>query len=206
MMLGWLRSQALRPFYEADAGSTGSGDGSSTPPGAGQAEIASQASAQAAGGTTESADDRAARLERELTETRKEAAKYRVTLRSQEQAQTEAQRKAAEESGQFKTLYEQAQAKLAEVEQAQAKAAQDAARAKAARDAGLSEDLADRLVGDTPEALLLDAKALAKRLVPTPPSTGATNPGAKRAGASEDEQIEAMFHGKGKQPKSGMRW
>jgi len=205
MMLGWLRSQALRPFYEADAGGSagsGTGDGSSTLSGTGQADSTSQASAQAAGGSSESAEDRATRLERELTETRKEAAKYRVEKRTQ----AEAERKAAEESGQFKTLYEQAQAKLAEIEQTQAKAAQDALRAKAAKDAGLSEDLADRLVGSTPAELLADAQALAKRLAPTPPSTGATNPGAKRAPSSEDEQIEAMFSGKGKARRSGMKW
>lgn len=175
-----------------------------------QAAVPQQPAAQAAAGATatgqaESAEDRLARLEHELTETRKEAAKYRTTLRSQEQQQQDAQRKAAEESGQFKTLYEQSQQKIAELERTQAAQAQADARRKAARDAGLSEDLADRLRGETPEELLADAKALAKRLQPAAPSTGATNPG-RRGDLSEDEQIEAMFKPGQRSQRSGMKW
>ncbi len=198
MMYGWLRSQALRPFYDADAGTAagaGAGDGVSTSSGAGQAST-SQTQAQAASGSAESTDLEV--LRRELAEARREAAKYRTERKT-------ADENALKEAGQFKTLYEQAQARIAEFEATTAKAERESLLRKVAKDAGLSEDLIDRLRGESEAELLVDAKALAKRLTPTPPSTGSTNPGARRGDPSEDEQIEAMFSGKGK-PKSGMKW
>lgn len=135
--------------------------------------------------TDETAEARFARLERELSDARKEAAKYRTSLRAEETAKAEAERKAAEEQGQFKGLYEKAQAEL--------KALQDAAAAreradllrKVAKDAGLDESLADRLRGDDEAALLADAKALAERMKPaTPASSGSPANGARSANQS----------------------
>lgn len=161
-----------------------------------QAGAETQPPAQAAGGSTESADLEA--LRKELKEARAEAAKYRTERKKADEA-------ALTEAGNFKTLYEQTQAELQSFKDQATKAERDALLRKAAKDAGLSEDLIDRLRGESEAELLADAKALAKRLAPTPPSTGATNPGAKRNGASEDEQIESMFS-KGKQRRSGMKW
>ena len=193
MMLGMLRSQALRPFYEADAGGSAgasvAGEGS-------QVDPTSQTPAQAAGGSTEGADLEA--LRKELKEARAEAAKYRTARKQADEA-------ALAEAGNFKTLYEQTQAELKALKDQATARERDGLLRKVAKDAGLSEDLIDRLHGESEAELLADAKALAKRLTPTPPSTGATNPGAKRAGASEDEQIESMFS-KGKQRRSGMKW
>jgi hypothetical protein len=87
-------------------------------------------------------------------------------------AQADAERKAAEESGKFKELYEAEIAKREQAE-AQAKAAQLAMlRAKVAKDAGLPDGLASRLLGETEEELAADAKELLKTLPkPTPPNT-----------------------------------
>lgn len=202
MMLGWLRSQALRPFYDPDTGGTAAGGA-----GGSQADPPAPAPVPATGGTAqETAEQRLARIEKELGDTRKEAANYRTRLRAQEEADAEAKRKAAEESGQFKTLYEQAQAKLAEAAKQQAERERADLLHKVAKDAGLSEDLIDRLRGETEAELLADAKALAKRMAPTPPATGATNPGARRGPLSEDEQIAAMFEPGQKSRRSGMKW
>jgi alanyl-tRNA synthetase len=135
--------------------------------------------------TAETAEARLARLERDLADARKEAAKYRTSLRAEETAKAEAERKAAEEQGQFKSLYEKTQAEL--------KALQDAAAAReradllraVAKEAGLDESLADRLRGDDEAALRADAKALAERVKPAAP-TGAGSPanGARSANSA----------------------
>lgn len=161
----------------------------STPADPGQAPEPQQTAGQAPAGSTsppaadgESAEQKLARLERELADARKDAAKYRTNLRQQEQERAEAERKTAEEQGQFKALYEQAQADL--------KALQDAAAArergdllrKVAQAAGLDEAFADRLRGDDEAALLADAKLLAERLKPAAPaSAGSPANGARGA-------------------------
>lgn len=123
---------------------------------------------------------------KELKEARAEAAKYRKTVRDQETAAQEAQRKAAEEQGNFKTLYEQAQQKQAELQQRIEARERLDLQARVAKAAGLPDDLASRLQGATPEELAADAAALAKLLAPAapaqpqPPATGATNPAAGR--------------------------
>lgn len=176
--------KSLRPdrLFEADAGG-GTGGVGQDPAGSG---------AQAGSG-----DDRAAQLERELTE-------LRSKLTAREQAEAEAQRKAAEEAGNFKKLYEDAQTQLKAAQDAQAAQAAKQQRLAAASAAGLDAELADRLVGDTPEALAADAKKLAARLAPVAPSTGATNPGAARGAKTLEDRTNEAWAKRGK--RGGLRF
>jgi septal ring factor EnvC (AmiA/AmiB activator) len=159
-----------------------------------ETDVATQAAAdqtaqtQAAGATTTTTDspDLDA-LKKELAEARKEAAKYRTSLRSQEQAQQEAEAARLKEAGEFKALYEKEQAARAQLEAQVAQAQRAQQQLDAAIAAGLPPSMAPRLMGDTPEALAADAKALAELVKPPVPATGATNPaavrGAQQAGA-----------------------
>ena len=128
-----------------------------------------QADAPQAGATGDTAAE-LARLQKEIADLRKENAKHRTANR-------EAERKAAEEAGQFKTLYEQTMAELETLKADAAKRGREALLHRVAKTAGLPDDLADRLRGETEDELLADAKAMAKRLAVPAPSTGATNPG-----------------------------
>lgn len=137
----------------------------------------------------ESAAARLAILEKEVADARKEAAKYRTTLRQQEQAQEEAARKQAEEQGEFKRLYEETQAKLTALA-AEAEAAKlTALRLQVASELGLPQGLAERLRGTTPAEIKADADALlaAIRAAAPAPAAGAapapipaTNPATGR--------------------------
>lgn len=101
----------------------------------------------------------------------------RATKKSEEQqrrAQEEAERRAAEQQGEYKSLYEKTQAELEEV-RTQAKAAQLAAtRRLVAKELGISEKIAERLVGETEEELRADAEALLGEL-PKPQKPPAPN-------------------------------
>lgn len=162
----------------------------------GQASELQQTAGQAPAGATttekpdgETPEQKAARLERELAETRKEAAGYRTKLRAEEAAKEEAARKAAEEQGEFKQLYEQAQQQLAELEAARTKAERAQLLARIATEAGLDATLAERLRGEDEAALRADAKALAERLKPAAP----TDAGSPANGArSQQQQLPAF--------------
>lgn len=94
-----------------------------------------------------------------------------------EAAKAEAARKAAEEQGKFKELYEAAQARLAEAEQL-AKASELARlRAEVAHKLELPAPLADRLRGETADELEADAKVLLAA-IPKPASPTATDAAA----------------------------
>jgi hypothetical protein len=131
---------------------------------------------------------RLAILEKELKDARSEAAKYRTTLRSQEQAQADAAKKQAEEQGNFKALYEQAQA---DAQKAAALVAQYETRQRQqqiASELGLPLVLADRLRGDTPAELTADAQTLLdlikaqtpQSVQPLTPTNPAINPPSTR--------------------------
>lgn len=153
-----------------------------------------------AGGTQsqgETPERKAARLERELAEARKDAGNYRTRLRERERAEQEAQRQTAEQQGEFKTLYEQAQQRLQELEQAQAARERADLLRKVAKTAGLDpddDDLVSRLRGDDEEALLEDAKKLAARITPRvdpdkadkkPPANAGSTANGTRSGRTE---------------------
>jgi alanyl-tRNA synthetase len=186
-----IRSFGFHPFYEGDAG----GGAGGAPPAAAPAPAPAAAPAAAA-----ASPDRVAQLERELNDAR-------TKLTAREQAEAESARKQAEEQGNFKKLYEEAQAALTKAEQTRAAErateATKQAQLTAATAAGLDASLATRLVGDTPEALLADAKALAARLAPSAPGTGSTNPSATRGVATVEDQINSEW---AKRKKGGFRF
>lgn len=133
------------------------------------------------------ADDAAARLtilEKELTEARKDAAKYRTSLRTQETAQEAAAAAALVEQGKFKELYEKEQLARVALEAEVAKTTHGQAQLAAAIAAGLAPAMASRLVGVTAEELAADAKILADHFKVVPPSTGASNPANQRGNPS----------------------
>ncbi len=139
-------------------------------------------------------------LKAALEATRKEAADYRRKLREAEgklttaeraQADAEAQRLA--EQGEYKALYEKAQA---EAQAAAARLAQvefDQQRRDAAQAAGIAQ-LWQRLQGSTPEELAEDAKALAAMMQPAngqPARTAGTLPTPQpqgRKGLTDEER------------------
>ena len=95
---------------------------------------------------------------------RKENAKHRTDRKKAESDAQAAERKVAEEQGEFKKLYE---ATLAKVEAAEAKAKGlelDALKTKVAAAVKLPAGLAARLQGETEEELTEDAKVLAASL------------------------------------------
>lgn len=129
------------------------------------------------------ADDAATRLtalEKELKEARSEAAKYRTTLRSQEQAQADAEKAQLQEQGKYKDLLEKEQAARLALEAQVTAATHKQQQLDAAIAAGLPPSMAHRLVGSTAEELAADATALAAIVKPGAPAMSATNPAAQR--------------------------
>lgn len=85
-------------------------------------------------------------------------------LRKQFKAEAEAAR--AKEQGDFKALYEAAEARAAELESQLRKREYEALRAKVAAKHGLPAELAARLAGEDEGELEADAKTLAKLIAP----------------------------------------
>jgi len=112
-------------------------------------------------------------------------------------ARAEEQRKAAEAQGEYEKLYKAAQAEL-ESTQARARALELAAmRRDVAAKTGLPAALAERLQGDTPEALEADAKiilaALPKPAAPNLNSTGGAPPPAGDVSEEYRREMAARF-------------
>jgi alanyl-tRNA synthetase len=110
------------------------------------------------------------RLQKEIADLRKENAKHRT-------ANKEAERRAAEETGQFKTLYEQSTAELEQLRGEIARRDRETLLTKVASKHGLPDDLRPFITATDEAGMEEQAKTLAKRIAPAPPSTGATNPG-----------------------------
>lgn len=91
-------------------------------------------------------------------------------------AQAEAERKAAEEQGKWKELYEQTKTQAEQAQQEAAQVRLSSMRERIARTVGLPDALAARLQGDDEDAITADAKALAKLMPkPTAPNINATS-------------------------------
>jgi hypothetical protein len=140
-------------------------------------------------------------LKKELADARKEAAKYRTTLRTQETAQEAAAAAALVEQGQFKALYEKEQLARVALEAQVALATHGQAQLAAAIAAGLAPSMANRLIGTTPEELAADAKALAEHFKVAPPSIGSSNPANNRG-----QQQAAAFDPKHPPRLSSIDW
>ena len=128
----------------------------------------------------------AERLEREKRKRDEDAAK----------AKAQAEADAAIKNAEWQKLAELREKELAEARSllAQNKLADE--KRKAATKVGLPDAFASRLIGDTPEALEADAKALLETLpkAPKPSPGGITNPaGAETVGETDAEKRKRLF-------------
>ena len=129
----------------------------------------------------------AQRLERSKRQTEEATAK----------ARTEAERKAAEQQGEFQKLYEAEKAQREATEQRAAALELAAMRREVADRLGVPAALVSRLQGDTPETLEADAKALMAALpkpgAPNINSTGGALPPASGMSQVEIDQLAARL-------------
>lgn len=126
--------------------------------------------------------ERARELIKKLREEIKVLKPKAQKLSEVEQAQAAAELKRAEEAGQYQQLYQEAQQRAAQLEAELSAERLRVARRDAAAAAGLTPELADRLMGDTPEEIAEDARRLQKLIgkAATAPAINPTNPGAQR--------------------------
>lgn len=92
---------------------------------------------------------------------------------------TEAERKAAEEQGNYKKLYEDLLAEHNKTKDDLVKKERDALRSKVAAEHNLPTDLAERLAGETEADLKADAEKLAKLVKAPAPANTETGNGTK---------------------------
>ena len=164
-----------------------------TPPEEGQtpAQDATPAGAQAAPDSMNDLPDWAQKLIKEL---RGENASHR---KAKKQAETEAEkatRKAAEEQGKYKELYETELAKR-EAAEMQAKCLElDALKSKVAAEVGLPQELASRLAGETEDEIRADAQvvlaALPKMALSNDASQGTGMASTATPAMTEEEKQE----------------
>jgi hypothetical protein len=127
---------------------------------------------------------------------RKENAKHRTEKLAADKANEEAVRKAAEEQGKFKELYELEMSKTQAAE-ARAKAAELASiKARIGAKLNLPAELLDRLRGETEEDIEADAKTLLA-VIPKPAAITANDAGQGIGGSApalqkSDEEIREM--------------
>jgi hypothetical protein len=109
-----------------------------------------------------------------------------------QRARQEAERKAAEEQGQWKTLAEQYKTEAEQARQQAQAASLQVLRRDIAAKLNVPAVLADRLVGSTPEELEADAKALLASLPKAPLPTANAGTGAKSSGV-ETKDMNAFI-------------
>ncbi len=126
--------------------------------------------------TALSPDELAAELRKKNSEARNLRDRLREAegkLTAAEQAQAEAEAKRLAEQGEYKALYEKAQAEAQEKADRLAQMERDQLRRDAAQAAGIPQ-LWQRLQGETAEELAEDAKTLAAMMQPAQPANGQT--------------------------------
>lgn len=142
----------------------------------------------------ESVDKLPAWAQKLVGDLRKENAGHRTAKTKAEKDATEAARKAAEEQGQFKTLYETEKAAREVAEKAKTEAELAALRSAVGTQYKLPAELHSRLKGETKEELEADAKALFAALPKPAASTdggSGTNPTPPKQQYT-DEQLKEM--------------
>lgn len=105
-----------------------------------------------------------------------------------------AQEQQLKETGEFKTLYEQSQSRVKELEGEITGERLKGLRSEVAAEHKLPKAIADLLQGDTREAMVIHAKELAKHVAPTrSPVTegGEVKPDAKTSLAAEEHRLRA---------------
>ena len=131
------------------------------------------------------------KLQKALKEANKEAASRRKKLDELEAKEQERAKAEMSEIDRLKAENAEALEKNRQYELAEA-------RRKAAVEAGLDLALADRVVGETDEAMLEDAKRLAELLPkkPNKPKLDSTNPGDTDKGLTDAEKRAFLFGAK----------
>lgn len=107
------------------------------------------------------------RVREERDAAKDEARKHAADLKKIKDEQDERDRKAAEESGNFKKLYEDLKGKHEELEQGVKDRDLTALKQKVAKDTGLPDELVERLAGASEADLKADAEKLLKSVAPT---------------------------------------
>lgn len=115
--------------------------------------------------------------EARIKELNAENLKMRRQIEAAEKAAADAEAARLAEQGQYKALYEKAQADAQAAADKAARMEHDQRRRDAAQAAGIPQ-LWTRLQGETPEELAEDAKALAALMQPTQPANGQAARGA----------------------------
>lgn len=128
------------------------------------------------------------KLQKALKEANKEAAARRKKL---DELEAKEQERAKAEMSELERL----KAETAELLNKNRQYEVAEARRKAAQEAGLDFALADRIVGDTPEAMLEDAKRLTELLPKKPTKTklDSANPGDVEKGKTDAEKRAFLF-------------
>jgi len=128
------------------------------------------------------------KLQKALKEANKEAASRRKKLEELEAKEQERAKADMTEAERLKAENAELLAKTKQYETEKAKRA-------AAQEAGLDPALFDRIMGDTPEAMLEDAKRLAELLPqkPTKQKLPSANPGDTEKGVTDQERRKYLF-------------
>lgn len=108
-------------------------------------------------------------------------------------ARADAERKAAEEQGEWKKLAEQYKTEAEVERQRAASAALAVTRRDVAARLNVPVALADRLRGDTPEEIEADAKQLMAALPKSGTPSANAGSGAKQAGATDGQSMNAFI-------------
>lgn len=129
---------------------------------------------------------------------RKEAERYRKLLREREQAEEQAKKTAELEQGNFKSLYEQAEAEKARLAAELAKRDAEQLRVRIASEVGIPLSWASRLKGETEEELKQDALSLKADIPPVKSSAGSTTtpvPGGQPVKETDEQRRQRLRGG-----------
>lgn len=121
---------------------------------------------------------------------RMERLKKSVRATVESELKEEASAQAAKEAGNYKDLYDKAQAKLEKLEGELKEVQLSEIKARVAREAKLPASMIDRLRGETEEELMDDAKKLVADIAPLAAPDidgGATNNGGRRQTKKKDD-------------------
>jgi hypothetical protein len=142
-------------------------------------------------GQADSVDNLPEWAQKLIKELRGENASHRKAKKQAEEEAEVASRKAAEEQGKFKELYEKELAKREEAEAEVKQLALDALKSKVASEVGLPQQLASRLAGETEDEIKADAQAvlaaLPKHTLDNDAGRGTGGPGTQTPQMSEEE-------------------
>jgi len=138
--------------------------------------------------TTDTTNLTVEELKAELAKVRREAASRRVANKEKEKELEEFQKWKDSQKSELEKALERAKA----AEEKAAKADLEKLQRKVAKDAGLDPELADRLIGDSEEELLADAKALAAKYKPS--GAGATFAGRRGSAVTTGKTTSSTFN------------